>query len=79
MFRNDPEAKVHFEKSLSLADRTTEREKMVIRLQYVSHFGTFEDARALFEGFLRAYPDAVNQRYNYGIGLRDHDELDKAS
>jgi tetratricopeptide (TPR) repeat protein len=76
---NQPaKAKEHYQKSLSLADRTTDREKMVIRLQYENRYGTADTARALFENYLRAYPDSIAQRYNYGDMLRNHGELDKA-
>ena len=76
---NEPtKAKEHYQKSLSLADRTTDREKMVIRLQYENRYGTADTARALFENYLRAYPDSIAQRYNYGDMLRNHGELDKA-
>jgi len=76
---NEPtKAKEHYQKSLGLADRTTDREKMVIRLQYENRYGTADTARALFENYLRAYPDSIAQRYNYGDMLRNHGELDKA-
>jgi tetratricopeptide (TPR) repeat protein len=78
VFNESTKAKEHYQKSLSLADRTTDREKMVIRLQYENQYGTPDSARNLFEAFLRAYPDAVNQRYNFATMLRDHRELDKA-
>jgi tetratricopeptide (TPR) repeat protein len=78
IFRESVKAKAHFEKSLGLADRTTDREKMVIRLQYENQYGTPDSARNLFEAYLRTYPDSVVQRYNYAGMLRDHHELDKA-
>jgi len=78
IFNEPVKAKAHFEKSLSLAERTTDREKMVIRLQYENQYGTPDSARSLFETFLRAYPDSIAQRYNYAGMLRDHQELDKA-
>ena len=78
IFREAVKAKAHFEKSLSLADRTTDREKMVIRLQYESQYGTPDSARNFFEAYLRTYPDSVAQRYNYAGMLRDHHELEKA-
>jgi tetratricopeptide (TPR) repeat protein len=76
---NEPiKAKAHYEKSLSLSDRTTDREKMAIRLQYESHYGTPDAARHLYEAYLHTYPDSVVQRYNYAGLLRDHGETDKA-
>jgi serine/threonine protein kinase/tetratricopeptide (TPR) repeat protein len=78
VFSENSKAKVHYEKSISLADRTTEREKMTIQLQYESRFGKPETARTLFENYLRAYPDDISQRYNYAGMLRERDELDKA-
>jgi len=78
IFRESVKAKAHWEKALSLADRTTDREKMVIRLQYENQYGTPDSARNLFEAYLRTYPDSVAQRYNYAGMLRDHQELDNA-
>ncbi len=78
IFHEPVNAKAHFEKALGLVDRTTEREKMVIRLQYQSQYGTPDSARNLFEAYLRAYPDSIAQRYNYAGMLRDHQELDRA-
>jgi serine/threonine protein kinase/tetratricopeptide (TPR) repeat protein len=78
VFNETVKAKEHYKKSLGLADRTTEREKMVIRLQYENQYGTPDSARNLFEAYLRAYPDSIVQRYNYAGMLRDHQELDKA-
>ncbi|MBZ5498600.1 MAG: protein kinase [Acidobacteriia bacterium] len=78
VFNNQPEGKAHFEKALSVADRTTDRERQSIRLEYESNFGTFETARNLYDVYLSSYPDGVAQRYNYGNLLRDHGEIDKA-
>ena len=78
VFNQPVKAKAHYEKSLSLSDRTTDREKMVIRLQYESQYGTPDSARDLFEAYLRTYPDSVAQRYNYAGSLRDNGDLDKA-
>ena len=78
IFSDHTKVKAHYERALGLADRTTEREKMTIRLQYESKFGTLETARSFYETFLRSYPDGIGQRYNYATLLRDRDELDEA-
>ncbi len=78
VFNQRIKAKAHYEKSLGLSDRTTDREKMVIRLQYESQYGTPDSARSLFEAYLRTYPDSIVQRYNYAGMLRDSEDLDKA-
>lgn len=78
IFNDLPEGKRHFEAALRLADRTSEREKQSIRLEYESNFGTFDAARDLYVVFLQSYPDSIGERYNFGNILRDHREFEKA-
>ncbi len=78
IYNNLPEGRKHFLKALSLADRTSERERQVMQMEYESHFGTFDSARNLYETFVRSYPDAIAQRFNLGNIFRDHKEYEKA-
>ena len=68
----------NFEKALSLSDRTSERERQVIRLDYEHYFGTYETARSLYEAYLNSYPDSMDMRYSFAILLRDHGETENA-
>ena len=61
-------AKAHYEKSLSLADRTTDREKMVIRLQYEK---PLRDPRLSAQS-LRGLPACLSGLYRPAVPLRGH-------
>jgi len=67
-----------YEKALSLSQRTTDRERMIIEVQYALNRNHVEEAAPLLQGYLNGYPDDVRMRYNYGNLLREHDHLPQA-
>ena len=68
----------HLERAMKLRDRVTERERLIVELNYHSSLDHTDEAVRLFREFLSKWPDAVRQRYNFGNVLRDHDRLDEA-
>jgi eukaryotic-like serine/threonine-protein kinase len=68
---NAPEdGKKEFEKALSLASRTTDRERMIIETQYASNQGHMPEADLLFRNYLDRYPDDFVMRFDYANLLR---------
>jgi DNA-binding winged helix-turn-helix (wHTH) protein/tetratricopeptide (TPR) repeat protein len=67
-----------YEKALSLSSRTTERERMLIEVQYALGRNHVDEAMPLLQAYLNRYPDDLRMRYNYGNVLREHDRLPQA-
>jgi tetratricopeptide (TPR) repeat protein len=56
----------HFEKALSLSDRVTERERMLIQANAASWRGNREEAVEVYEIYLRQYPDDATTWHDLG-------------
>ncbi len=59
-----------YEKALSLLSRTTERERMLIEMNYAADRKHVGEADPLFRAYLTRYPDDPMVRFNYGNLLR---------
>ncbi|HXL21066.1 MAG TPA: protein kinase [Candidatus Dormibacteraeota bacterium] len=76
---NDPlGGKEHFEKALQLSDRTTDRERLLIRAEFASSQNHFPDALQLLQEYLQEYPDDTNMRLSLAHLLRGNDRCDAA-
>ena len=76
---NDPAmGKKHFERATELSGRVTERERLEIEASFKMNLGYFEQARELYNIYLRAYPDDRRMRYNSGNLLRRMDQPEDA-
>jgi tetratricopeptide (TPR) repeat protein len=71
--------KQHLDRALSLADRTTERERMYLQATYEARLGNRQRAIDLYKAYLFRYPDDAAVRYNFGNLLRDLQRLDDAA
>jgi tetratricopeptide (TPR) repeat protein len=70
MVRQPEKGKEHFERALALAQRTTERERMIIEMQYRHALGHLEQAEQLYRAYLMIYPDDLVLRTNFANLLR---------
>jgi eukaryotic-like serine/threonine-protein kinase len=79
VFNDDKLGRQHFEKALSLADRTTQRERMFISAAYANSFGDKSHAVTLYRALLQSYPDYYDARLNLGNLLRSLRRYDEAA
>jgi DNA-binding winged helix-turn-helix (wHTH) protein/tetratricopeptide (TPR) repeat protein len=71
---NAPEdGKKEYEKALSLASRTTDRERMIIETDYALDQNHAREAELLFRAYLDHYPDDSVMRFDYANLLRKND------
>jgi DNA-binding winged helix-turn-helix (wHTH) protein/tetratricopeptide (TPR) repeat protein len=71
---NAPEdGKKEYEKALSLASRTTDRERMIIETDYALDQNHASEANLLFRAYLDHYPDDSVMRFDYANLLRKND------
>ena len=76
---NDPvEGKKHYERALQLADRTTERERLLVHADFANSQNHFAEASQLFLAYLREYPDDSGVRFSLAHLLRDNDRCPAA-
>jgi eukaryotic-like serine/threonine-protein kinase len=70
---NQPEdGQKEYETALSLAARTTDRERMIIQTNYAQDRDHVDEADQLFSQYLNRYPDDATMRFNYASLLRRH-------
>jgi eukaryotic-like serine/threonine-protein kinase len=70
IFNAPEEGQKEYEKALSLATRTTDRERMIIETRYAQDQKHTFDAAKLFGGYLARYPDDAAMRFDYANLLR---------
>jgi eukaryotic-like serine/threonine-protein kinase len=76
---NQPDkGKQEYEKALSLAARTTGRERLLIQTNYVVDLGHVSEALVLYETYLARYPDDWNVHLDYARLLRLHNREPEA-
>lgn len=78
IFSAPDDGQKEYEKALSLSSRTTERERMLIEVQYALGRNHVDEAMPLLQAYLNRYPDDIRMRYNYGNVLRENDRLPQA-
>ncbi len=66
------QGKAEYEKALALAPRTTERERMIIQVNYADDLEHVSDADSLYRAYLSRYPDDWTMLSNYARLLRRH-------
>jgi eukaryotic-like serine/threonine-protein kinase len=70
---NQPEdGQKEYEKALSLASRTTDRERMGIEAHYAINRNHLNDSDRLVSAYLDRYPDDAPMRFDYANLLRAH-------
>jgi len=67
-----------YRKALSLTSRTTERERMIIEINYAGSQEHFEEAYALYQIYLKRYPDDWPMLGSYARLLRTNGHADEA-
>ncbi len=72
VYNNPSSGKVHMDKALQLAERTTERERLYVQTRYAQDLGHVSEARSCFDVYLKAYPDDWGMRFNYAALLRSN-------
>jgi DNA-binding winged helix-turn-helix (wHTH) protein/tetratricopeptide (TPR) repeat protein len=72
------EGKQEYEKALVLASRTTDRERMIIQVNYAANLGHIVDAEALYRTYLSRYPDDWSMLSDYALLLRRHGRAPEA-
>ncbi|HEY3383842.1 MAG TPA: winged helix-turn-helix domain-containing protein [Vicinamibacterales bacterium] len=72
VFSDPVKGRQYYERALALADRTTDRERMSIQIDYQHDLGHVQAASDQYRVYLQAYPDDFHLRYNYGIFLREN-------
>lgn len=70
--------KEHYERALRASHRTTERERLSIRMQYEADLGRRDAAADLFTAYLRSYPDDFRARYTFATFLMRNDRSAEA-
>jgi len=76
---NDPvEGKKHYERALQLADRTTDRERLLVHANFASSQNHFAEASQLLREYLQEYPDDSGVRFSLAHLLRDNDRCPEA-
>ncbi|HEY3547191.1 MAG TPA: tetratricopeptide repeat protein [Propionicimonas sp.] len=72
VFSDPVKGRQYYEKALALANRTTDRERMSIQVDYLHDLGDVQGASDRYTAYLQAYPDDSRVRYNYGNFLREN-------
>ena len=76
---NNPEGgKEHFEKALQLSERTTDRERLLIRAQFAGSQNHYSEAFQLLQQYLQDYPDDTPMRLSLAHLLRTNDRCGEA-
>jgi tetratricopeptide (TPR) repeat protein len=78
IFNDTVRGREHLERAMKLSNRVTERERLIIQLNYHSALDHTDDAIRIYREYLSKWPDDVRQRYNFGNVLRDNDRIDEA-
>jgi DNA-binding winged helix-turn-helix (wHTH) protein/tetratricopeptide (TPR) repeat protein len=72
------EGKQEYEKALALSSRTTDRERMIIQVNYAADLGHIIDADVLYRAYLSRYPDDWSMLSDYALLLRRHGRATEA-
>ena len=72
------EGKQEYEKALALSSRTTERERLLIQVNYADDLEQVSDADALYRAYLNRYPDDWTMLSDYARLLRRHGRAPEA-
>jgi eukaryotic-like serine/threonine-protein kinase len=72
------QGKQEYEKALSLASRTTDRERLLIQTDFQDDQGHVDEAVVLYQSYLARYPDDWNVHINYARLLRLHNRQAEA-
>src|SRR5208282_1447096 len=72
------QGKQEYEKALSLASRTTDRERLLIQTDFQDDQGHVDEAALLYKSYLARYPDDWNVHMNYARMLRLHNRQPEA-
>ena len=72
------EGKQEYEKALALASRTTDRERLLIQVNYEDDLGHVSEADALYRAYLGRYPDDWTTLCSYARLLRRHGRAPEA-
>ena len=72
------EGKQEYEKALALSSRTTDRERLLIKVNYADDLEHVSDADALYRTYLSRYPDDWTLLSNYARLLRRHGRAPEA-
>jgi DNA-binding winged helix-turn-helix (wHTH) protein/tetratricopeptide (TPR) repeat protein len=72
------DGKREYEKALSLASHTTDRERMLIEAHYAADRKHNDEASQLYRGYLDLYPDDVVIRFDFANLLRGSGHLEEA-
>ncbi len=77
--KNAPvQGKQEYDKALALASRTTDRERMMIQVNYAADLEHIVDADALYRAYLSRYPDDWSMLSDYALLLRRHGRAPEA-
>ena len=78
VFNNPGGGKEHYEKALRLSERTTDRERLLIRAEFAHSQNHFNEAYQLLQEYLLEYPDDAGMRNSFAHLLRTNDRCDEA-
>jgi tetratricopeptide (TPR) repeat protein len=78
IYNNRPKCIEHYGLALQRSDRTTERERMLLKVEAESNIGKFEEAVRLSKEYLDKYPDDWITRYNLGTTLMRNSREEEA-
>jgi eukaryotic-like serine/threonine-protein kinase len=72
LYNRPEDGQKEYETALSLAARTTDRERMIIQTNYALDRDHVDEADQFFRQYLNRYPDGATMRFNYANLLRRH-------
>ncbi|MFZ2024167.1 MAG: tetratricopeptide repeat protein [Terracidiphilus sp.] len=78
IYNNAQLGDAEYQKALSLTSRTTERERMIIQVNYVDSEGHIDEANRLYQSYLKQYPDDWLMLGSYARLLRTHGHAEEA-
>ena len=78
VYNNPIEGRTHFEKALQISERTTDRERLLIRAQFAHSQNHFGEAQPLYQQYLRDFPDDAGMRNSFAHLLRTNDQCPEA-
>jgi eukaryotic-like serine/threonine-protein kinase len=78
LYNNPVEGKEHYERAVELAERTTDRERLLIRAQFAHSQNHYTEALQLLQEYLHDYPDDVGMRNSLAHLLRSNQQCQEA-
>lgn len=78
IYNNTQKGREHFERSIRLSDRITDRERLFIQASYNGQLGKTREAEQLYRLLLDSYPDDIGGRSNLARILRTTDRSAEA-